>query len=344
MLLSWAVAFDWKASLRLRVELWGLAAAAGTLVWIATLAGFAASLGWLFEIACHFRLQYAVILAFLTIAFALRRMPVAAGLFAIGALINLLVLGLYLVPANRSSVSSGKPFRLLLLNVNTQNPHHARVIAFVRAQAPDIAAFLEVDPAWFDALSTLRTEYPHLVAEPRDDNFGIALFSRLPLLPGQIVYLGQAGVPSIRAELILPGSDELRPILPADSAIIGPSAVLLVTHPLPPGSLESFRLRNEQLQALGQTIAMIDQPVILLGDLNVTPWSPHFRNLLRQSGLEDTGRGRSLRGTWPAHIPPLRIPLDHCLVSPGFRVIERQVGPRLGSDHLPLLITLQPKS
>jgi hypothetical protein len=74
-------------------------------------------------------------------------------------------------------------------------------------------------------------------------------------------------------------------------------------------------------------LGVLARAYILLGDLNVTPWSPHFRQLLQQTGL-------------PAQVPPLRIPLDHCLVSPAFQVIERRVGPRLGSDHLPLIVTL----
>jgi len=43
-----------------------------------------------------------------------------------------------------------------------------------------------------------QRSHPHVVAEPREDNFGIALFSRIPLTNYCIIELDEAGVPSIR--------------------------------------------------------------------------------------------------------------------------------------------------
>ena len=337
MILSCSVASDSNRFFRIRIEFWGLAAAAGALTCFATLAGFCAPLGWLFELTCHFRLQYAVILGVLAVAFAVRRTALMASLFAIGAAINLFVIAPYLVSVNRMIPPATDPLRILLLNVRTENSQYQRLLDFVRDETPDLVALLEIDDRWLDALHPLRAEYPYSVAEPRDDNFGIALLSRMPFISAEMFYVGQIGVPSIRAHLFLHDPGEL-------SSNNQDPIALFITHPLPPDSLEKFRLRNHQLQVIGATIAELEGPVILLGDLNVTPWSPHFRQLLQQTGLRDTARGRSLRGTWPAQVPPLRIPLDHCLVSPAFQVIERRVGPRLGSDPLPLLVTLQPSA
>jgi endonuclease/exonuclease/phosphatase (EEP) superfamily protein YafD len=80
----------------------------------------------------------------------------------------------------------------------------------------------------------------------------------------------------------------------------------------------------------------------VVGDLNVTPWSPTFRDLLQAPGLVDTARGRGLRGTWPVCLPGMRIPIDHCLVSGDLQVLDRQVGPGVGSDHFPVMADLQP--
>jgi endonuclease/exonuclease/phosphatase (EEP) superfamily protein YafD len=331
MILSCAVAFNLKETFRVRVEFWGLGSAAGAVTWAASLAGFAGSLGWAFELASHFRLQYAVILSLLAVAFAGRGALVWAGFFGLGAAINLVVIAPYLVPIQRLPPASAMDIqlRVLLLNVHSTNTRHERVLDLVRADAPDLVGLLEVDDQWLEALSPLRSQYPHLVAEPRDDNFGIALYSRMPLSEAQVVYLSEAGVPSIRARLAG------KPL-----ATGGVTPFLVLTHPLPPSSPDQFRLRNEQLHALALTVGELD-PVILLGDLNVTPWSPYFRQLLREGRLRDTARGFGLRGTWPAQFPPLRIPIDHCLVSAGVDVLERRVGPALGSDHLPLRVTLR---
>ena len=40
---------------------------------------------------------------------------------------------------------------------------------------------------------------------PRPDDFGIALFSRIPLDPFIVAYYGQSSVPSVHAELTLNG-------------------------------------------------------------------------------------------------------------------------------------------
>jgi endonuclease/exonuclease/phosphatase (EEP) superfamily protein YafD len=34
----------------------------------------------------------------------------------------------------------------------------------------------------------------------------------------------------------------------------------------------------------------------------------------------------------------LRIPIDHCLVSPSVAIVDRRVGPPVGSDHLPVFV------
>ena len=45
--------------------------------------------------------------------------------------------------------------------------------------------------------------------------------------------------------------------------------------------------------------------------------------------------------TWPAFLPmPARIPIDHVMTGSGLRVVERTVGPDLGSDHRPVIATI----
>ena len=42
------------------------------------------------------------------------------------------------------------------------------------------------------------------------------------------------------------------------------------------------RYRNRQLAGLARFISEREGPIILLGDLNVTPWSPYFTDFLRK--------------------------------------------------------------
>ena len=80
-------------------------------------------------------------------------------------------------------------------------------------------------------------------------------------------------------------------------------------------------------------------PKVLLGDLNVTPWSPYFQDLVEGSGLRDVRVGSGLWTTWPMPLPSfLRIPIDHCLTSDDVAVREFTTVGGTGSDHRAILV------
>ena len=196
------------------------------------------------------------------------------------------------------------------------------MLKFLQASDADVILLMEVNETWMNSLQPLRANYSQVIAAPREDNFGIALFSRLPLTNSEVMELGKAEVPSIAATIFV-GREQV---------------FLLGTHPLPPGSTTYAHLRNEQFREIATLIHSRNVPAIVLGDLNCTPWSPYFTDLLRDSGLKNVSPRRGLFGSWPAGLPLARIPLDHGLVSP---TIEKRTGPPVGSDHLPLILELQ---
>ena len=81
-------------------------------------------------------------------------------------------------------------------------------------------------------------------------------------------------------------------------------------------------------------------PLVLIGDFNCTPWSPAFRKLVSYSGLRDSRRGLGVQPTWPSPFGPFGIPIDHALVSKDLHVIDRSVGPQVGSDHRGIVVGL----
>lgn len=213
---------------------------------------------------------------------------------------------------------------MLAVNVHTANERFDLVRELVVAQSPDVVLLMEVNQRWLDSLTALKGSYPHQLAEPSEDNFGIALFSRIPMTNAAVLFLGLAGVPS----------------MVTDFEVGGQRLHLLGTHPLPPGTAAYAALRNNQFAAIAAHVHGQAVPVIVLGDLNATPGSPFFQDLLRDSGLRNTAPGWNLSGSWPAWLPLGKIPLDHCLVSPSLRVTNRRFGSPVGGDHLPLLVDL----
>lgn len=306
-----------------KFSLWGLAEALGVVACVCTVAAFAGELAWLLELTTHFRMQYLVILAGLAALMAVGKRGKIAAAFCTFGLVNFVVLAPWLLPSSAPK-QAGAPFRVMILNVNTANPHHARVLAEVERVNPDALLLMEVDARWLEALRGLTNSLPHAILAPREDNFGIALFSRHPLGTNNAAEIGEAGVPSVATTI----------------DVNGRRLFFLGTHPLPPNNAETAGLRNEQLDKLAALVRGQKLPTVLAGDLNATPWSPHFRKLERVASLRDTSRGKGWRPTWPTWFPPLWISLDHCLVSPEIAVPSRSVGKAVGSDHFPVVVEL----
>ena len=81
--------------------------------------------------------------------------------------------------------------------------------------------------------------------------------------------------------------------------------------------------------------------IILAGDMNLTSYTRQFRKLKRKLKLVDSRKGFQRQASWPTLLPAiLRIPIDHVLVSKDIEVVERSLGPAIGSDHLPVFIRL----
>jgi endonuclease/exonuclease/phosphatase (EEP) superfamily protein YafD len=68
----------------------------------------------------------------------------------------------------------------MLLNVHIRNGNYAEVRQAVGQSKPDLLLLMEVNDQWLAELGSLEGHYSHSGKCPRDDNFGIALFSKFP--------------------------------------------------------------------------------------------------------------------------------------------------------------------
>jgi endonuclease/exonuclease/phosphatase (EEP) superfamily protein YafD len=184
---------------------------------MATLAAMGGRFHWLLDLCSHFPVQSAIFLFLSGVVLGLRRKRAACAIFLIFALWNAAKLLPQMLPANRPEPSPVVRLKTLLINVQTDNSKFAKVTELVRAKNPDLVVFEEVNDEWMSQLESLRTQFPHVAFESRDDNFGIALFSRLPLHDAKVTYFGDAGVPSIVARVATSAGE----------------VFVLATHPLP---------------------------------------------------------------------------------------------------------------
>jgi endonuclease/exonuclease/phosphatase (EEP) superfamily protein YafD len=304
------------------VSISGLLIVTGNLITLASIAGFAGGLWWPLELAAHFRVQYFLTLGVFALVLCLAKRTRVTLVFAAFAIINLSVIARLYVDRTQPIEDGSPALRAMLLNVHTSNEQYHLVNTLIEEADPDFIIVEEINDQWLERLESLRTTYPYIVSEPRDDNFGMALFSRHKFIASEIAYISAAKVPTVLVQVEIKG----RPL------------TILGTHPLPPYGGLYARLCNDQLAAIPEFLSETNTPILLLGDLNTSPWSPFFGQLLRKAHLSDSSVGFGVQPTWPTHLWPLLIPLDHCLYSDGVSIDSRTVGADIGSDHYPIIV------
>jgi endonuclease/exonuclease/phosphatase (EEP) superfamily protein YafD len=291
---------------------------------LATVLALLAPLGWPFELFSHFRVQYAAAALLLAVMLAWRRTVVPAVLAASVGGWHLLP-GLVASPgAIASQPCAGPAHTFATVNVQFSNERHEAFRAWLATRPADFLVIQEVTAAWAAELES-QADYPYRYIAPREDAYGLAVLSRWPLESVVPVDLAGDGLPSL-AGVVDAGGQRVR--------FLG-----LHTHwPIMPAMAAA---RDEALTKAAQLARAADLPVVLLGDLNLTPDSPAFGRLLGQGGLQDTMHGRGWRPTWLAGFWPLALRIDHVLVSSGLCVEHAEVGPPIGSDHRPVTVRLR---
>lgn len=305
----------------LRVRPWGLLKTAGCVILICSLLGFFGRYSWFADLMAHFRVQYSLGLLVLALIFAVSKRRLWAIILACGIIPNLIVIFPYCISGSTQPINP-RGYKALLINVNTQTGDPVRVNQCVRDLDPDFVLFEEISSRWQNSLKALHDQYPYRIELPREDNFGMAFYTKHEPLNMKFIVIGAAGVPSVLAQFELDGNQ----------------LTILGTHPVPPAGAQYSKWRNEQLSQIPSVLADFSGARLVLGDLNATPWSYQYKMLLAQTGLNDTIIGYGLQMTWPSYMPLLWIPIDHCLVSDGIIVLDRDVHSSAGSDHYPLSV------
>jgi endonuclease/exonuclease/phosphatase (EEP) superfamily protein YafD len=224
------------------------------------------------------------------------------------------------MPALAGPAPSG-PLRLIAINVWYRNRQFQRVIDYLATQRPDFVLLAEITAEWEQALTPLQQLYAHRYATRGRRGTGLLLLSRWPM---------QAAV--------WPDYSDVEPAVSATLLINERSLQIFGVHTSWPLGRENAALRDRQLALIGEFARAHPGPLIVLGDLNVTPFSSHFQAMLAGGNLKSAAQGFAWQPTWPTFLPPGGIHIDHALTSAGVVVTSFLRGPRVGSDHLPIVI------
>lgn len=321
-----------------------ITARARWLAWLCTLGALAApvarflpadqapSLQWLVELPAHWQWLYLVVGATSLVLLMLSgRSGMGKGWVALPALAALVLGGVFLwqsamLPRGAEPADPGAVLTVGTANLNAATTDFGPLTAWLAlADAPDVVFLQEFTELAQQALTgnpAVAARYPHRLAVPQPDPFGLAVLSRHPL----------SDLQTLQPQDL---RDTLR--LRATVAWNGEAVHLSALHPMPPLDAGFAQARDRALVQEAQHLTAHPGGLALMaGDLNITPWA---RGLFAVDGSMRRANGTA--PSWPNAFGWLSVlPLDHVLASSGWQVVGGGIGPDLGSDHRPVVVLL----
>ncbi|MEM9774345.1 MAG: endonuclease/exonuclease/phosphatase family protein [Chloroflexota bacterium] len=294
---------------------------------IFTIVGLFGRFHWIADLTNHprpFWLLGAVIAAGLT-AFSSQRFIFYAAIVSI--LINGYFVLPYIIPKVSTAYAANQTVvKLMTSNVLYGNRSPDQLMETVNAVDPDILIVQEMSGYNQDQMAALWEKYPYISDSPNGGAQEIIVFSKLELL--SVEHYTEDTLWRSQAQVTV--------------NIDGQITTILGMHPKAPMSNNRYQRRNGELSRTATRVSQIETPLVVAGDLNITPWTPIFKRFLSNANLTD-GRARSgLHMTWSPDGLPRVIPIDHVLYR-GIDLHSFTSGPDTGSDHLPVIVEFSVK-
>jgi endonuclease/exonuclease/phosphatase (EEP) superfamily protein YafD len=212
--------------------------------------------------------------------------------------------------------------RVLQFNLWTRNADPKATIDYILAVDADVVLLQEAQGGAIPIVKALAARYPHTVSCYWGFHCDPRIMMKTPFLaksrenPGAPEKDGDIG----------------RVVWASTRTAKGATFTAVSTHYDWPGFLGD---QEEDRRRFLRELKSVPGSLIVAGDFNSTPWSFGLRGQDRDIGL--IRRTRAVF-TWPAAFPLM--PIDHLYAGPQWRTVSVERGPRLGSDHRPVLTTL----
>lgn len=217
--------------------------------------------------------------------------------------------------------------RVMVANVLKKNEQAEPFLQTVAAAEPDLLLVMETDEWWDRHLGALDATYPERAQHVPEDHgaFGMHVFSRLPLDAPEFLFWFDNFTPTLSTGVTTRGGRTVR---------------FLGLHPQPPHWSQPSTMRDGHIMRAALEAREVDQPVVVAGDFNAVPWEEVARRAARIGGLIDPRIGRGYHATFSADSMLMWWPLDQVLFQEEIRLMEFEVLPSFGSDHLPVVADL----
>jgi endonuclease/exonuclease/phosphatase (EEP) superfamily protein YafD len=265
----------------------------------------------------HFRTHMFAALFVLSVGFAFlksRKLAIAMAFCAAISALSVYPAWPFLSPYAQLS----HPLKLIQFNTLFSNPAPDRSLTWIKSEKPDFIMLQEVSSKTLAIYDGLAESMPYGALCKFAPVGGVAVRSKFPLIGQGCVE--KQGLVWMRADV--------------NGTRISFASVHL-HWPWP------FK-QAKQIEWMQESLKAIPRPVVLTGDFNAAAWSEAVSKVAMAS---DTRLVPGLRFTLrmgPRPIGPIAfMPIDHVMMPDRFVVGNIAVGPALGSDHLPVVVTFE---
>jgi endonuclease/exonuclease/phosphatase (EEP) superfamily protein YafD len=273
-----------------------------------------------------------VVLFFYCITFTNNKITAFHVLITLGLFLCLILDLIRIFPYTMLSKKESKNYKnedhigqisFLTSNVFIYNRNFNKILDLIKTKDPDVILLLETDELWDKNTKSLLTSHPYSVAIPKENGYGMILYSKFEFVDTEIKILVDKEVPSIFTKLKFDNETIVH---------------LYCLHPRPPRPSDGDSdQRDGELMIASEFIkSNSHKPVIVTGDLNDVAWSHTTRLFKRASHLLDPRVGRGMFSTFHVKYFFFRFPLDHFFHSKKMILAEMKRLPSIGSDHFPL--------
>lgn len=235
------------------------------------------------------------------------------GLFFL--VVHALCIGSLWWPSTQPDLEKPDRIEVVWFNMKFSEEALRKFEAILAKDPPDVLALGEIGPK----TELMLEGFPHRLRSPKHD---LLIASRHPLERNQLVAVPGSGREQLGTTVVV-GRRRFR------------VAAVHFRQPVYPVHFTDFRSADA-------TARKYDD-LILVGDLNATPWSALFRHLCRSADLQHGREGRGVLSSWSlAATIPLRLghwgtlPIDHMLYKGAIGLEEFEVLDWCLSDHRPL--------
>jgi len=303
-----------------------------------TIFGFLGQYWWVFDLVSHFRLQYFIVLVVLVVFFVKEKKWKSTGVGLFFGVANFILISPYIGTIN-SDTEEGQPkIRILSMNLSHTNSSYKKAILLIRKTQPSVLVLQELSNSWENGLGEALVQFPYSVKIPENTMDGVDSILPNFLIPKEKLFIGLYSHLSFERIMIDRPDDFPVSYIRGSFKFKENIFTLFGVHLTSPVGKYRTDLRNKQLASLAEEIQKNNQPTVVVGDFNITPWSSYFKKFIQKTRLRDTRKGIGVYPTWPAQFPPLAIPIDHGLTSNGIKFGSFSLGSSFGSDHLPIIL------